>query len=50
MSHNLMNEEKLKSTIEYLKYEGPLFIRYLPKIEPNHSKGLVSSISPSTAS
>lgn len=49
MSRTEVNEEKLKSAIEYLQYNGPLFIRRsLPKIEPNHSEGLLSSLSPST--
>jgi hypothetical protein len=41
------NQEKLKATIEYLQYNGPLFIRSISKIDNEHSQGMIS---PTTSS
>ena len=42
MDQEQKNQEKLKATIEYLKYNGPLFIRSISKIDPDHSQGMTS--------
>ena len=50
MNQEQKNQEKLKATIEYLQYNGPLFIRSSSKIDTNHSQGMVSSITSSVIS
>ena len=43
MNQQSKNQEKLNIIIDYLKYQGPLFLRMITDIEFDNSEGVRSS-------